>query len=267
MLRRGTLIFLGSGLWIPAQLARPALARPASNAADEFDVASIKPNNSGKPGWILPPIARGRFTAANISLRALVEIAYGVQRSRVVGGPAWVDADRYDVDARGPADAKDSDVRLRLQELLAARFHLAVHRAMREMPAYVLTAVPNGAKLAPETSGDQGLYKSRGPGVASLMGRSASIAELAESLSEMLGRPVIDKTGIPGRFHFELTWSDDAPAGLVQNSEPGRDRDQEKTDAPSIFAALREKLGLRLAAEKVSVDSIVIDRAAPPLPN
>jgi len=101
------------------------------------------------------------------------------------------------------------------------------------------------------------------------MGRSASIAELAESLSEMLGRPVIDRTDIPGRFHIELTWSDDASAGSVQSPEPGRDRDQdqEKLDAPSIFAALREELGLRLAAEKASVEVIVIDRAATPLPN
>lgn len=267
MLGRGTLVFLGFGLWIAwCPALGSALPQPASNAVD-FDVASIRRNNSGKPGWIIPTIAHGRFTAVNVSLRALIEIAYGVHHSRVVGGPAWIDADRYDIDAKGRADAQTADVRLMLQELLAARFHLALHQATREMPAYVLTALPNGPKLVTETSGEPGLYKSRGPGVASLMGRSASIAELAGSLSEMLGRPVIDKTDIPGRFHLELTWSDDASGGSVQSLEPGRDRDQEKLDAPSIFAALREELGLRLNAEKTSVEVIVIDRAAPPSPN
>ena len=149
------LVFVGA-IVMGAINAPEIRAQSQQSPLPKFEVASIRGNNSGKPGSIIPSIARGRFSGMNVSLRALIEIAYGVHRSRVVGGPAWIDADRYDVDARGPSDAKASDVRLMLQELLAARFHLAIHRATREMPAYLLTAVPNGAKLATETSGEQG---------------------------------------------------------------------------------------------------------------
>jgi uncharacterized protein (TIGR03435 family) len=185
-----------------------------------------------------------------------------VRDFQIAGGPAWLNVDRFDVFARsesGSAPASPADdtkaSRLRLRTLLADRFRLVVHRETREMQEYALGVEKSGVKLRAEAASAPLIPRS---GVQStcghMTGTQTSIENLAVYLSRELKRPVLNRTGLADRYNFELNWTPDlAPC-----------RDAPDRDAPSIFAALSEQLGLRLDSIKGPVETIVVDRAEKP---
>ena len=116
--------------WLCAQSASPGADTPS------FEVASIKPNNSGSPMVMMVPQPGGRFTATNVSVRMLILNAYQLPFFRVEGGPDWIQSDRFDVAAKAEGDPPPDQMRLMLQKLLADRFKLNVHRETREMPVF-----------------------------------------------------------------------------------------------------------------------------------
>jgi bla regulator protein blaR1 len=261
--------------------APQAQAHPAGRL--EFEAASVKPNQSGREGWEFPPVSHGRLTIVNASLRMLIAEAYDVQRSSVTGPPGWFDSQRYDIVAKGDADATDSQVRLMLRTLLTDRFSLALHRETKELPILTLTVAKNGPKLKPAEAEDlvaaatnpvqpgkvllpsSGVTMARTPqGGGAIFGSSVSMPELAGALSIVMERPVIDKTGLTGNFDLgALRWTGEGykpSATPVVNPQNGEE--QHQFDAPSIFTALQEQLGLRLESAKGPVEILVIDRAA-----
>jgi uncharacterized protein (TIGR03435 family) len=235
---------------------------------------------------IRPPVG-GRFTATNAKLKMLIGIAYNVKTFEISGGPGWIDSDGYDITAKAVDTNTNLDqLRPMLQTLLEDRFKLKVHRETKEMPVYALTFAKNGSKL-PEAK-DGGCVKFgpdspppplpapgqlppilcggflRGPNL--LQAGKVDIKQLVNVLSDVLGRPVIDKTGYTGTFDVKLEFSPEGtsfgggPVGggglaLIGGPPPGDD------SKPSIFTALQDQLGLKLESQKGPGEILVIDHA------
>jgi uncharacterized protein (TIGR03435 family) len=212
-------------------------------AAQTFEVASVKPNKSGRnPGSTSR--SGGQMVFENTSLRECIAIAYGIAADReyALVGPAWIGSERYDVVAKVPAETPREQVLRMLQALLADRFQLRLHPEKKELRVYALTAARTGAKLKAVPVHDGSF--TFGPG--HLAGKGLSMAEFADKLSRPffgLGAPVMDSTGLAGVFDFTLEW---APDNI-------------QADGPSIFAAIPEQLGLKLEASRRLVEVLVID--------
>lgn len=227
-------------IWAQTQPAA-APARPA------YEVASIKPNNSGSGGSSSNG-SKGQIVFTNRSLKRLIARAYNVQLFQVVG-PDWTEKLHFDIVARYPPDTKDDDRPLMLRTLLEDRFKLSVHKESKELPGYALVVAKGGFKLRPVEPGGSTTH-SNGQRVQNLTATKTSMAALADLLARSLGETVVDRTGIRGVYNFELHWStDDAQS-------PG---DNDVSEAPSLFTALQETLGLRLQREKVPSEIIVVD--------
>ncbi len=223
-----------------------------------FEVASIKPNTSGsKAGYIRRPEG-GRFSATNTILRAVIRLAYGFQDAQIVGGPDWINSDRFDFEAKSEAQFQPGEFNVMLQSLLEERFRLKTHREMRELPVFELFVAKNGKKLVPSSLGDGGPLVNNGRG--RIVSRHAPPEQWVQALSTQLGRQVIDRTGLHGTFDFTLEWAPDPNPTAGENTSPA-------STGPTIFTALQEQLGLRLESSKTPAEVIVIDSVERPSEN
>jgi uncharacterized protein (TIGR03435 family) len=233
-----------------------------------FEVASVKPSAPDIPGMFTRFPPDGSLHIQGATLRNLVSIAYGVYAFQVTGGPKWIDTDRFDVEARAvvpdgntPVDPAKTKEELRkrnerFRSLLAERFQLTVHSDTKEQPVYALAVAKGGPKLQ-ESTETASFIRRMGPG--HLKGQAAGITMLVVNLSNELGRRVINKTAMDGKYSFDLTWTTFRPStGQPTGVDP---------EAPSIFTALQEQLGLRLESDKAPVEVLVIDRAEKPSVN
>jgi uncharacterized protein (TIGR03435 family) len=189
---------------------------------------------------------------------------------RVLGGPGWLNSAKFDIEAKADesVDAEmqklDSDAgRLQkqkmLQALLAERFALKTHVETRELPIYALVVAKNGPKL--EKSKANGTSINWRTGQITVQGSDSTVGLLAEQLTKVLDRVVVDKTGIQGRFAISLNWTPDD--GAAANSS-GSLAD---TSGPSVFTAIQEQLGLKLVSQKGPVQVLVIDHVEMPTEN
>jgi bla regulator protein blaR1 len=255
-------------VWV-GLLHAPLLHAQAPATNQQFEVASIKPNNSGENNFSIRIKPGGRMVASNASLWMLITATYQVQDYQLSGGPAWLKSARFDIDAKGPfkPDIPVNDQISQMgQALLADRFQLKLHREAKEMPVYALLAAKNGPKLDPARGGNCFDPTAGIPPPAPdarpcggfnmnndrLLGAAIPMERMARALSRFVGRPVVDKTGLGGTFDITLHWTpDDAPS----------------SSDPSIFTALQEQLGLRLESQKGPVEVLVIDSAQLPSAN
>jgi uncharacterized protein (TIGR03435 family) len=181
----------------------------------------------------------------NLSLHRLIERAYNVKPPQV-SGPDWLDSVRVDIAAKYPPDTSDSDHALMLRALLEERFKLAIHRETKELPGYGLVVAKGGFKLKPVDAEDDDTHH-QGGRIQSLQAKGTSMALLADLVSRYLNVLVMDKTGIGGVYNFELRWIAD-------------DQNAEHADyIPTLPVALQETLGVRLQAQKVPVEVLVVD--------
>jgi uncharacterized protein (TIGR03435 family) len=256
-------------------IAVPATTAFAQSAAirqqvplPTFDVASVRPMNYDDGAWthISNSPRTSEFKAVNVTLRDLLEVAYSIPETQMLGGPAWASTDKFDIEARSDAPFNEqlaalSDEqgkekkRQMLLALLADRFKLAAHTEKREMPAYALIIAKGGAKLVRTDA--SGTSLSGGRGRISIKGGDDALAVLAFELSCRLGRPVVDQTGLQGQYELTLNWTDDDGPSPASNASNG----------PSLFTAIQEQLGLKLEATKGPVPVLVIDRAERPSEN
>ena len=249
-----------------------------------FAAASIRPNVTGNQqgGGLAAPQPGGRFVAIGATLRRLVADAYdGVM---VVGGPAWIDRDRFDVNARAGGERSPVEIRRMLRPLLADRFKLVVHRETRELPIYTLTLVQQNQKLGPKLRPSEakcaedarnyfpGGASGGGPacgdfrlGARTLAARGMTMAGLAGVLGGRVDRPIIDRTGLDSAYDLDIEWLSDL--GLRQAPPGTAGAADLAADGVTLFTALQEQLGLRLDAGRGPVDVLVIDRAEPPTPD
>jgi uncharacterized protein (TIGR03435 family) len=248
--------------------------------AQMFDVASVKRHPSGDEARMRFEMPRGRLTVINAPLRFVIRQAYRAPEARIVGGPAWIDEERFDIQAAAP-DATADAIRLMLRTLLTERFGLAMRAESPEMPVYALTLARADGTLGPHLRRSTtdctgrgstvvagrvqcGILVSQDKGSGSLRGGGATIDNFARLLGDFLDRPLNDRTGLAGAFDLELQFSGErsstpgapVPGGLPAAPAPD--------DVPSVFTAIREQMGLKLDAQKGRADVWVIDAVSRP---
>jgi uncharacterized protein (TIGR03435 family) len=251
---------------IPEPAARP---KPmAADANPSFEVATIKPSQPDTPGTAIT--VRGRMLQTrNTPLSMLLTFAYGIHPKQVTGAPPWVDSEKYDISAQpdGEGQPNDKQWRTMLQKLLADRFKLSFHRDKKELAVYAILVDKNGSKLTKNDTDPNGLPGLFFRGLGVLPARNATMVDFAGLLqSAVLDRPVIDQTGLAGRFDFTLTWTPDETqfGGLGIKIPPPPDN---AAAPPGLFTAVQEQLGLKLDSTKAPVDVLVVDRVEKPTEN
>lgn len=216
-------------------LAGSAMAQPA------FDVASVKPDAS-ETGVDRIKIGSGNVIIENVSLRRLISRAYDIPDNQqyLLSGPDWLESEHFDISAKYNPTIKDDDVPPMLLSLLTERFKLAAHRETRQISGYALLVGKNGPKLRPAASPRPFANFRALSGHAE--GTSVSMPDLVDRLSRatfQLDRPVVDFTGLTGRYDFTLDWVPTDPS----------------------FSALEEQLGLRLEGRKLPLEILIVDHA------
>jgi uncharacterized protein (TIGR03435 family) len=233
-----------------------------------FDVATIRPTspNDFMLGFFREP--GGRFVASGYSLRSLMLQAYEVQNNQIVGGPGWINTERWSIQAKadGVSDLIPMDqFRMMLRSLIEDRFQLKSHRETREMPLYELTVDKKSMKLQPST--DDGSAATISVRQGEFSGKKIPMSRLIEVLSQELHRPVVDKTGLTARYDFNFSWTSEVVArsgspGLSPATVPAV-----AAERPGIFTAIEEQLGLKLTSARASLEVIVVDNVEKPSDN
>jgi uncharacterized protein (TIGR03435 family) len=223
----------------------PSKPRVAPTA---FEAATVKLNSSGSRGSSSHSSAGGTIMMENMSLKQLVERAYEV-KDFSLSGPDWMDSVRFDIVAKPPSAVNRDEMKVLIQSLLAERFKLAIHREMKTMPAYELVVAKGGLKIKPVEPGGGSTNSNSNNGKGLLTANKTTMARFADWLSSRMDRPVVDKTGVADAFDIKLEWS-------VQENQGA---EVDVTAGPTIYTALQEQLGLKLVAQKLPVEIIVID--------
>jgi uncharacterized protein (TIGR03435 family) len=250
-------------------LASCVLAAQAPPTDPAFDVATIKPVDSTpqSPRYI---VMKGphRFVEKDYTLKLLIAAAYNLNPKAVSGGPSWIETDHFDILALTPGETQPShDQQMAmLRTLLTERFKLAWHHEPKVFSIYALEVAKGGSKLKPSAAPatDQpALISTVYPQRIVMPARNASMADFVSVLQRaILDRPVVDKTGLAGRYDFDLEWAPD-------ESQFGGDVGVAPSDAPipPFFTALQQQLGLRLEATRGPIETIVVDHAERPSAN
>ncbi|HEY1759079.1 MAG TPA: TIGR03435 family protein [Bryobacteraceae bacterium] len=236
-----------------------ALGQSASPA---FEVASIKPHEFGGAGGgggrLGISISGSLVTCSIMTLSRLIIEAYGVKAYQVSGGPTWASDSStvFDIEARADGTPTREQADAMLQTLLADRFHVKLHREMKDLPVYDLVIAKNGPKLKESAADATSMSSRQGSptGPRKLTFSKATITVLANGLAADAGRPVIDKTGLTGSYNFSLEYTPDGTPADVATG-------------PSIFTALEDQLGLKLVSSKAPTEILVIDHAEKPTQN
>jgi uncharacterized protein (TIGR03435 family) len=245
----------------------PLKAMPA-DANPVFDVAVIKPSKpetQGKGFGI-----RGRqFSTINTSVSDMITFAYGLHARQITGGPAWMETEKYDVTAKpeGEGQPNDKQWKTMVQKLLADRFQLTFHREKKELSVYAIVLGKSGPKLTKSAGNPSGLPGLFFRGLGNLPVTNATMADFAGVMqSAVLDKPVVDQTGLEGRFDFQLRWTPDETqfGGMGMKVPPPSD---DAAAPPDLYTAMQEQLGLKLQATKAQADVIVIDKVSKPSEN
>jgi uncharacterized protein (TIGR03435 family) len=269
MIRNVPVLLIGSALWIgaPAHSQTPATAP----ALLKFEVASLKPSQPDPTGrgGIRPAPGGQRYVATNAPLRLFITVAYGVKGDQIAGGPDWMDTARFDMNGLAARQSNIDELHLMLQDLLAERFKLRFHRETKQLPIYALTVDKDGPKLKPREAlnvGEQWIdVTAQRILQMTLSAKVVTTDYFAFRLSQLLDRPVVNMTKIPGNFDFDLAYTREPPPGVPENAVINGQ--QVDTSGPTIFEAVRRQLGLKLEPQKGPVEVIVVDHAEKPVEN
>jgi uncharacterized protein (TIGR03435 family) len=230
-----------------------------------FDVAAVKRNTMR--GTATNRVSPGRVTFTNVPLQGLVRSSYGLEDFQMVGGgPDWVRVDRWDIIAKAPDHASQADLDAMMRSLLADRFKLIVHHETRRLPILALVTTRADGRPGPElhaSSVDCAAVADARAGIVrdgrqvcgfsgvagNMVAGGRTIVQLARTLTALVGRAVVDKTGLTGSFDWTLKWAPETQA---------------VSDGPALVTALQEQLGLRLEPQVATIDVLVIDSAERP---
>ena len=246
----------------------PRLPPMDANASPSFEVATIKPTKPDAQGKAF--LVRGRrFQTINVSLDEMISFAYGVHAKQVTGAPSWAETDKFDIDAQPDGEGAPSDKQWKgmLQKLIGERFKLTFHRDKKELSVYVLSVAKTGQKLTKSAGDPNGLPGLLFRGLGDLIVSNANMADFAGLMQEaVLDRPVLDQTGLNGRFDFTLKWTPDDSqfGGMGAKIPPPTDS---ATAPPGLYTAIQEQIGLKLDATKAPAEVLVIDHVEKPSEN
>jgi uncharacterized protein (TIGR03435 family) len=248
----------------------PPAAAPGPPAFDAFEVATIKAVDSdGKRGRYIQMQGADRFLVRDYTLQALIAAAYDLTPAAVLGGPPWIGSDHFDIVAVTPGHilpTHDQQMSM-LRSLLADRFQLTFHREPKEFSIYVMEVLnaKAGARLRPSAAGPDQPSQMIGqifPQHVLMPGRNVTMKEFAALLQRaILDRPVVDETGLTGRYDFDLEWAPD------ESQYGGEVKPPADSPSPPLFTALQQQLGLRLVATRGAVDALIVDHATEPSAN
>jgi len=251
-----------------------------------FDVVSVKQDKS-EGSMIRVMMKPDGYAATNVSLKMLIEEAYGIRQDLISGAPGWVDSIRFDIDAKVAGGNVNDLKKLKpeqrmsmLKPMLADRFQVKVHTETKTLPVYELVVAKGGSKLKEAMPGYTYTNGIKGPdGVAhggmmrmsrgEVTGQALAVESLVNMLSRQLQRTVIDKTGLTGKYDFTLQWTEESSDPMFKGGDGSQQKAEPAPDAtgPSIFTALQEQLGLKLQSAKGPVETLVIDHVEMPSEN
>lgn len=250
------------GCWSGSAQTKPASATPATPPS--YDVATIRPNISGS-GDTSVNTRRTTLQATNITVRDLLQNAFSVRRSMIFGLPGWAESTRYDINAKvldaDPAQLKDltpEQRRIMVRTLCEDRFALKWHFETRILPDYEIVLAKGGAKFQQSAPGGQQSGTSMHD--YDLTVTAVPLSNFTNILSQILNRPVVDRTGLSGNYDFHLKWTPDQATG-------SNDAAQGTDVPPPLFTALQEQLGLKVQTGKDPIQVLVIDRITIPAEN
>ena len=239
--------------------ALTAVSTLSSRAQTSFDVVSIKtPPPDAGPRTPMR-VDAGRVMYTNMTVKTMIQLAYGVPDWKITGEPPWVDSFPYDVVGTFPTGVGKDQIPVMVKSMLADRFGLVAELQTRPANVYALKPDKNGTKLKAAVANEQwseggvmngGIFRGR------MVLHNLTMSALAELLARQIGKPVVDQTGLDGIFDVNLKW---APSDMIDTSA--------SQDGPSLVTALREQLGLRLQSAKAPVELLSVKRVNKPLEN
>jgi len=260
----GKLCILSVVTWLTISAAS---AMPTTPTRLTFEVASIK-FSSPSAGLIytIKPLPGGTgYTAQNAPFKLMMSLMYKVPMRQILGGPDWINTDRFDIEARTDHSSSVDDLHAMFQNLLSDRFNLRFHKELKQGPVYVLTVDKSGLKMKPDGIGQAlGIPIVPNPG-GGFTGTRVPMQYLSWWLGQQLqndGRPVVDHTGLSQSYDFTLSFAPQLPPNVSRDNLP-----QEMQDLPSIFEAVQQQLGLKLEPQKGPVEYYVIDDVEKPSAN
>jgi uncharacterized protein (TIGR03435 family) len=258
----------------PAQVPSPQASAP------NYDVVSIKPNKSGSGGWSMSAVSAS-FKGTNLTIANLVMNSYDLTSDDLIYGlPGWTRSAHFDVyakivnpDMKQIDNLTDEQREAMILAILKDRFHFQAHLETKTLPVYDLVVANGGAKFTGGNGPDAvtaaalakrnitvgGMVTYNGEITAGAM----PLSSLVSNLTNAVGRTVVDKTGLTGKYNFELKWNPEQ--GVQANADNGQ-ADPENS-APSLFTALQEQLGLKLQSSKGPVETLVVDHVEMPSAN
>ena len=247
-------------------LAQVIPTPPANTGSPIFAVSAVRPSGPDSVRSIkFSP--GGRLTARYATVRLLIKIAYDLNDDELTGGPAWIGMKRFDIDAT--PDAPDGDAvdsvrnRQRLQGLLAERFQLDLRSEMRMMSTYALVVAKSGPKLKKSQAPDAPTQSHANAGVVMLT--NATLDQFANAVSDWVRQPVLNQTGLDGKYDLRVEWTPDQPAATTDST--GAPVNDSANSGPTIFTALQQQLGLSLVPRKNQALCKVVNRVQLPSEN
>jgi uncharacterized protein (TIGR03435 family) len=261
----GMLIVLAAAPMTFAQ----ATASPAADIGHSptFAVSVVRPSNpeSTRSIKFLPG---GRFIAQGATVRLLTKIAYSLNDDELAGGPAWIGLKRFDVDATPDmpegSGVDMASVHLRLQSLLADRFHLQLRDEMKTMSTFALVVAKGGPKLKKSQTQDAPMQAQGNIGELNLT--NATMDQLANAVSDWVGHPVLNQTALSGKYDLRLEWTPDQPTASA-NGSPDSSASLPNGSGPTIFTAVQQQLGLSLQSRKNQALCKVVENVQLPTEN
>jgi uncharacterized protein (TIGR03435 family) len=237
---------------LAAAIAAGVFAQTADSAL-QFEVASLKPSAPNQQGGQVSPRAGNKtYAGTNMTLRQYMSVAYQVRDNQIVGGPSWMDSDRFDFEGHAEKPSTQDELHAMLQHLIEERFQMKIHRESREKSGFAIVVDKGGPKaLAEHDRADLTMQPMRFTGPGKFAGINADMRLLALNLSRFLDLPVVDKTGLTARYDFTIQFPPLDGDGAPRSGPP---------DASVFSAAMRDSIGLRLEPAKLSAEFIVIER-------
>ena len=253
---------------IPEPPAPPV--RMAANANPAFEVATIKPSDPASPGQIIT-LRGAEVITTNVTLHDLINLAYWLHPKQITGGPAWTESEKFDMAGKpdAPGQPNVDQMKMMIQKLLADRFQLKFHFEKRDLSVYAITVAKTGAKITTSQDDPKGIPGwgfGRTPSGTRVTFRNAPLSQVTAVLQNSMDKPVVDQSGLSGRYDFTVTFTPDpAQAALIGGPPPPAADNPDA--APDLFTAFQQQLGLKLGSTKAPVDVMVIDKVEKPSEN
>lgn len=246
-------------------IPKPPSPRKMDNPDPSFEVATVNPSRPDTKERGMR-VQEGKLSVVNMPLMDLLTFAFDVHPHQIIGAPAWISSAKYDIKAKAEGEGQPNGEQLRtmVRKLLADRFHFASHREQRELPLYTVNVAKGGAKISKndaksETTG----VIFRGPG--SVLFNNVTMDEFCKTLqSAAVDRPVVNQTGLSGKYEFSLVWTPEQTLTAAPNANALAST---ADTPPDIYAAVQQQLGLKLEAAKMRIEVLVVDKLERPSEN